>query len=342
MAKRTRGAVVGCGYVAQFHLAAWQRQSEVEIVAVCDRDLERANAAARRFGIPLVYGFAEALFQKAELEFVEICTRPEAHEPLVTLAAERGVAILCQKPLGTDLASIDRMIAACRKTGVRAMVHENWRFRPWYARMRQELGRGIIGRPVRLRASAHDFRCLAPGGLDDQPYFREMPRFILYEMGPHLVDIARSFFGEPSTVYCAMATIGDVVGEDAAHLVLRYAEGQSAILDLCWSTQVHPDARLEWGLQETVVEGTLGTLRVAAGGQLELALPDGSTRQLSVELTADPRLESYEQTQRHFIGRLRDGGPFATGFEDNRQAMRIIAAGYLSAERNAVIDLATL
>src|SRR3954452_10109672 len=93
-----RGVLIGCGYVSQYHLAAWREQPEARLVAICDRDpgrLEQAGGLApeaRRF-----VG-SEALFAEVPLDFVEICTRPESHVELVALAAHHGVHVLCQKP----------------------------------------------------------------------------------------------------------------------------------------------------------------------------------------------------------------------------------------------------
>lgn len=330
------GGLVGCGYVSQFHLEGWRRQTQGKLAAVCDLDAERAAAAADRFDIHHWYCDARTMFQNQRLDFVEICTRPESHEKLIELAAEHGVHVLCQKPIASDLATIDRMIDTCRTHGVRLMVHENWRFRPWVVRLVEEVRRGTVGVPLRLRMNAHDFRCLAPGGLDEQPYFAHMPRLILFEMGPHLVDVARQLFGEPDTVFCCTNRFGAQAGEDAAHLVLRFRGGQTAMLDLCWATAGHPDDRPAWGLNETVLEGTGGTIRTTRDGDLLLQHPDGSSDLLAVGCSADPRLDSYARTQEHFLECLATGAPFATDIEDNRRAMAILFAGYRSAATGRV------
>ena len=88
------------------------------------------------------------------------------------------------------------MIRACAEAGTRLMIHENWRFRPWYRVLCAELDAGTIGRPIRLRLAHRDTRALRPEGFLDQPYFAAMPRLIVFEMGCHLVDTARFLLGE--------------------------------------------------------------------------------------------------------------------------------------------------
>ncbi|MFO0949169.1 MAG: Gfo/Idh/MocA family oxidoreductase [Planctomycetota bacterium] len=130
-----KGGLIGCGYVAKSHLAAWRLQTLGSLLAVCDLDFERARHAADSFGVPRVFSSPEQMIKECDLDFVEICTRPNSHESLIQLSAKYQLDILCQKPLAPDLATIDRMIAVCQEHGVRCMVHENWRFRPWYVQM---------------------------------------------------------------------------------------------------------------------------------------------------------------------------------------------------------------
>ena len=82
---KLRGMLIGCGFFAENHLNAWTSMRDtplegVELVAVCDRDLAKAEAAARRFGIPRAYADAETMLAKQKPDFVDIATtfRPTA------------------------------------------------------------------------------------------------------------------------------------------------------------------------------------------------------------------------------------------------------------------------
>lgn len=86
MTSRLRGAVVGCGFFAQNHLAGWNDIEDVEIVAVCDLDIEKAKAAAAKFGIAHYTDDVNALFATQKLDFVDLPTTMETHEALVALA----------------------------------------------------------------------------------------------------------------------------------------------------------------------------------------------------------------------------------------------------------------
>lgn len=130
---RWTGALIGCGFVSQFHLAGWARVQDARLAALCDLDPHRLEQAGAKVPGARLYRDAATLFgTEPDLGFVEICTRPDSHLPLVKLAAKHGVHVLCQKPAATVRADLEAMIAAADAAGIRLMFHENWRFRAWY------------------------------------------------------------------------------------------------------------------------------------------------------------------------------------------------------------------
>ncbi len=338
------GALIGCGFVSPHHLEGWSRVPGARIVALCDRDPERLDAAGRWVPEARRYAEASSLFEREmSLDFVEICTHPDSHVELVGQAAERGLHVLCQKPAASDRTDFLAMIAACDRAGVRLMIHENWRFRPWYRVLRSEIASGRVGRPIRLRMMQHDTRALRPDSLANQPYLAKMSRLILMDVGCHLVDTARSLFGEVRTVAATTARFGlETVGEDVAMLALTFANGALGWLDLTWCA-VPEDSRPEWALNPTVVEGTEGTIRLQTDGSLELARFDGRRERIEVPLPEDGAVyvDGYAATQRHFIEGLCTGAEHETSGTDNLSTMDVIWAAYRSAEEGRTIFIAS-
>ncbi len=332
-----RGCLIGCGYVSQFHLEGWARQKLGRLVAVCDLDPARAQSACQH-GVCTAYTDAREMFQRERPDFVEICTRPESHLPLVRLGAEHGVHVLCQKPIAPTLDELRGMMAACDRAGVRFMVHENFRWRSWYARMKAELEGERLGRAFRFGLTMHDPRCLTPNGLADQPYFFDYPRLILYEIGPHAIDLARYLFGEVRRVFCVTQHLGPQRGEDVAQLTLWFDGGRIANLDLSWAT-VARNTRPEWGLHDAWIEADKGTLRTTVHGHLEWLPVHGTREILPVVIDPDPMIEGYANTQMHFLECLQSGARFPTDGEDTLQTMRIVFAGYESAATGVPVEL---
>jgi predicted dehydrogenase len=168
-----------------------------------------------------------------------------------------------------------------------------------------------------------------------------MPRLILTDMGCHLVDAARYLFGEIEAVSATIARFGQGnIGEDVATLVVQFAGGALGCLDLSWCAS--PDhARPEWALNETVVEGSLATVRLMTDGSLELVTLDGRCERRPVPLPADDHVyvEGYAATQRHFIHGLRSDEPHETSARDNLKTMDVVWAAYRSADLGRVVSL---
>jgi D-apiose dehydrogenase len=337
-----RGAVIGCGFVSQYHLEAWSHVPDARVVALCDTNNERLKRAVTRFPEARLYKDAAALFgQESSLDFVEICTQPDSHRELVEMAARHGVDILCQKPAASERSDYLAMIDACAGAGVRLMIHENWRFRPWYRAMRSEIIAGAIGRPIRLRLAHRDTRALRPDGFAVQPYLAVTPKMILMDMGCHLIDTARYLLGEIQTVSATIGHFGPHgVGEDVVMLALRFVNGTLGWLDLNWCAAPE-SARLEWALNETVVEGTAGSLRLLTDGSLERMSLNGERERKPVALPANDQVyvEGYLATQRHFIEGLIAGYEHETRASDNLKTMDAIWAAYRSAEEGRTISV---
>jgi hypothetical protein len=152
-----RGALIGCGYVSRFHLEAWQQVAGARIVGLCDLDPVRLEHAAALTPGARPYPDARAAFRDGPLDFVEICTRPEAHPELVALAAAHGAHVLCQKPAALSRPDFLAMIGSCAEAGTRLMIHENWRFRPWSLKthMKMEMLRTKGPEMVRKEIALH-------------------------------------------------------------------------------------------------------------------------------------------------------------------------------------------
>ena len=116
---RVRGAIIGCGYFSQHHLAAWKRIPEVEIVAACDLEYDRARRFADR-----AYCSAEEMLRQETLDFVDIATRVDSHVELTSLAAQRGVTVICQKPIAPDWDAALRLVETIENVGMPFIVHE--------------------------------------------------------------------------------------------------------------------------------------------------------------------------------------------------------------------------
>src|SRR5438270_2507048 len=123
--------------ISWYHLEAWRSLgARVHVVAVCDPDLAKAEARAREFAIPHVYREADAMLAMQTIDALDVASPRRTHAAWVEEAAARGIAVLCQKPMTPTLAESQSLVRKVEGKS-RLMVHENWRFRPWYRDLRQ-------------------------------------------------------------------------------------------------------------------------------------------------------------------------------------------------------------
>jgi predicted dehydrogenase len=151
MSKRVwRGGMIGTGAWSEVQLMAWASVKNAGIVALCDRHPERRGPIVERFRIAQAFDDFETMLNQAEIDFVDICTRPYSHAALTRLAAERGLPVLCQKPFCTSLDEAREVVESCDRVGVRLMVNENYRWQAWYRKAKE-----VIASNVRARSSLH-------------------------------------------------------------------------------------------------------------------------------------------------------------------------------------------
>jgi predicted dehydrogenase len=228
-----RGVTVGCGYFSRFQHEAWSRIPEVEIVAVCDLVEDKARAVQNQFGIANRYTDWMQLIEREEPDFIDIITPPPTHEEMCAFAASRGIHTICQKPLAPTLEEAARIVETAEAAGVRLMVHENFRWQPWYRKIKELQTAGTIGEFTHIHALTR----LGDGWgerayLDRQPFFRDYPRLLIYETGVHFIDTFRYLLGEVTEVYAHLRRLNPVIrGEDTGQLFLHFASGATAIWD---------------------------------------------------------------------------------------------------------------
>lgn len=321
-----RVGLVGAGWVTQYHLPAWRKAAGAEVVALCDPDGAAREARADAFGIAGRFAGLEEMLDAVELDALDIASPRRFHAEHVRAGAARGLPMLCQKPLGVDLRQAEALVADIGAS-VPLMVHENWRFRPYYRQLRDWLDAGLVGE---LRAIRLDFHSsgMIPGpdgkrpALVRQPFFRTEQRLLVMEVLIHHLDTLRFLFGEFDLEGARLARSNDdILGEDSA--ILRLARRSDGLpLDVSGNLAVHgaPPAPSDqlwiWGSAGTVhLDGS--TLRLFGPGPREVAFDPAESYQAA-----------YDGAIAHFVRGLGEGGRFETSPEDNLETLRLVEGAY--------------
>jgi predicted dehydrogenase len=256
---RLRVAGVGAGYFSQFHLQAWRAIPGVELVAWCDRDPAKSQA----------YLNPVEMLEREKPDLLDIVTPPDSHLELVEAAARRGIALVCQKPLAPSYEDAVQLVKTAEAAGIMLVVHENFRFMPWFREAKRLIDAGRLGK---LHAVA--FR-LRPGDgqgagayLDRQPYFQKMQRFLVHETAIHFIDTFRFLMGEVIAVHAFLRRLNPVIaGEDAGYVVFEFEAAASGLFDGNRLND-HPAANPRRTLGEMWLEGAAGVLRLDGDARL--------------------------------------------------------------------------
>ncbi|MEM7258794.1 MAG: Gfo/Idh/MocA family oxidoreductase [Pseudomonadota bacterium] len=268
MSEPLSAVVVGAGYFAGFHIDAWQRLADVTLRAIVEIDNNKHQALQQSHpGVTIVRGIEELTFDP---DIVDIATPPTTHVPQIQLALNNTSAlIICQKPFCGTLDAAQRMVNEAQTRQRKIVVHENFRFQPWYRQLKQLMQNQLIG-----QVQQATFR-LRPGDgqgpqayLERQPYFQDMPRFLIHETGIHFIDVFRFLFGEPDALSADLRKLNPAIqGEDAGCFNFIYDHGLRAVFD--GNRHIDHAARnTRTTMGEMLIEGTTGTLTLNGDGDI--------------------------------------------------------------------------
>lgn len=271
MTAKLKVAIVGAGYFSRFHYEAWSRIEHISVVACADRNVEKAREMALLHRIPRWHESVVAMLDVEKPDLLDIITPPETHLEMIRQAAARGVNVICQKAFCRSLDEAREAAAIAKQADITAIVHENFRFQPWHREAKRILASGQLGTPYQVT-----FR-LRPGDgqgarayLDRQPYFQQMPHFLVHETAIHLVDTFRYFFGEVASVTADLHRLNPAIaGEDAGIILFTFADGVRGVFDgNRLADHTAKNRRLTMG--EMLIEGSAACLRLDGDGSLFL------------------------------------------------------------------------
>jgi D-apiose dehydrogenase len=323
--KTLRGILIGAGYFARFQAEAWRRIQNVEIVAVVDAQPEKAVAFANEFKIPKTYDSALAALKSERPDFVDIVTRPEWHLELSRLAAGHGAHVICQKPMAPTMSECISMCEACETSGVRLVIHENWRWQPWYRETQRLLRQGAIGKLFQISFFWRTGDGRGPAPYPAQPYFREMPRLLIYESLVHILDTYRYLGSEIDSVVCQTARINPAIaGEDHAIIQTRFASGVHGLIDGNRITGPNP-APVVMGTM--LLEGAEGKIQISANGEIFLNDKKQPFHPPNIGYKGD----SVFATQQHLVDSLRSGVASESDGREYLKTVALVEACYKSA-----------
>jgi predicted dehydrogenase len=334
-----RFAIFGTGFWSRFQLAGWHELEGAECVALYNRTRTKAEALAREFGVPAVYDDPEELLRREDVDFIDIITDVDTHSRFVHLAAEHRRPAICQKPLAPSLEDAECMVTTCREAGVLLLVHENWRWQTPIRQLKRVIDEGRIGTPFRARIDMiSGFDVFA-----NQPFLAELERFLLTDIGSHILDVARFLFGEASRLYCQTRRVHrNIKGEDVATVLMTMRDGMIVTCNMAYAGNALEHDRFP----ETYifVEGDAGSVELGPDYWIRVTTADGthSRRYQPPRYSwADPAYDvihaSIVSCNANLLAALRGEKAAETTGEDNLKTVELVFSSYRSADTGAAV-----
>lgn len=239
-------AMLGAGFIGEFHALGLRYVREARLVAHCDRDAARREAFADRFG-SRGYATVEETCADPEVDLVIVSLPNHLHRDAVLTAARAGKAVACTKPLGRNAAESADMLRAVTEAGVWNAYLENVVFNPDMIRLHEMVEAGAIGRVTTVRAREGHSGPHAPHFWDAEL----AGGGALLDMASHGTEVARFLIGKDVAVRDVFAW-GDTLvhgarttGEDNAVMIVRFADGRAATCDVSWTSKGGLEGRFE-------------------------------------------------------------------------------------------------
>ena len=250
---KVRIAMIGAGGIAQAYAQSFTKSTRAELVVVCDVREEAAAAVAETAKCKVATDYTKLLDDVA-CDAVLVCTPPSTHPEICIHFLEKGIHVLCEKPLAVDSESAIRMVDAAEKAGVKFTMASKFRYVDDVNKAKAIITSGILGELIL-------FENTFAGHVDMSKRWNSDPMIsgggVMIDNGTHSVDIARYLLGPLAEIQAVEGKrIQDLPVEDTVRIAARTQDGVMASIDLSWSLNKQtPEYISIYGAQGTILIG---------------------------------------------------------------------------------------
>ena len=325
-----RVGIIGLGIIGGVHLDALLKTEGAQVVAVCDTERSRAEAAAAKSRLGGQVGATahinfRTMLEREPLDALYVCLPPFAHSEVELLAAQKGIHLFIEKPIALSAERAGQIAAELHKAGIITSVGYTWRY---FSRV-DETRAFLKDRLIALIAG--EWLSTMPGA----PWWREREKSggQVVEQVTHLFDLGRLFCGEVDTVFAAsfrgiMAKKADRhTVDDADAVALKFRSGVAGCFCSSNAAPVSLGASLRILAEDAVVVVNSKGVEIIEKGRRSVMDHEG-----------DP----YVAEARCFIEAVQKKDPslVKSNYADALQTLKLTLAVQKSADTNKPVTLA--
>jgi predicted dehydrogenase len=334
----TKVAVVGTGLIATHkHLPALKKLgSRVNIVGVCDVNIDAARRVAQEFGVPRAFGSLDELMASANPDIVDICTPPRTHASIAVNALRKGANVMIEKPMAISVEECDQIIEAAGATNRKICVAHSDLFYESFMEARERVARGDIGafRGMRILLSTPTDYMTSRS----DHWAHRLPGGVFGESGPHPTYLALAFIspilevkvhGQHLLKDYAWSAFEDyridlIGGQGVCSVTLLYTSKHWAAEVEIWGSDGCLRADLE---SQTLVEYRRKELKAAEVGRStlsEAAQIIATAATSGVRHVLGKTRTTHDILLERFIDSVQSGAPSPVSMEEGREAVRVM------------------
>lgn len=225
--------VIGCGGIAPLHIKVYQRLRDVEVVGLCDLNQERAKSLAARFQIKKTFRAYWDMFEKEDLDLVDICTPVSTHARIICDATKAVPAILVEKPMALNVSECDEIIKEVKKHGSKLCIGHNQIFSPNVRKAKSMVDSGAFNLFCFRTTQKESFEILNRHNLAPAWNVSPEQKGIIWEVCCHLAYLQLHFLPDVKEVYAVGNKVKYPVYDDFA-VLLRTKGQRFGIIELSW------------------------------------------------------------------------------------------------------------
>lgn len=313
-----KAGIIGCGGIGAIHLEAYKANG-IDVTALADSHIQAANTLAEKTKGARTFSNYKEMFAQERLDIVSICTPPAIHEDPVIMALNKGINILCEKPMAFDTASAHRMRTAAKASSALLMPAFRHRFVAANVKMKEIISSGKIGNVVAF----HNIFAGPNFTMKDKWFTKKSQAGggCILDTSSHSVDIFRFLIGEIEEQSAVMHQhFANTDVEDAGILCVKAKNGALGCIS---SSFVYGD-----GIAFIDVIGEKGRVK------FDYYKPDTVVMKLTdesewtaIEVSANT---GFEEEIAHLVGAMEGKHPLAITVDDGVRAMEVICSVYES------------
>jgi predicted dehydrogenase len=345
MKEKLRIGIIGTGGISHCHMAGYKEIDNVEVVAACDINEERARKFGAEYGIGKVYTDYNEMLRSEEMDGVSVCTWNCAHAEAAVAALNAGKNVICEKPMAMNTAEAIKMKEAADRAGKTLMIGFVKRFSTATEICLDFINKGYLGEIYYAKVS-YMRRRGNPGG-----WFADVSRSgggPLIDLGVHFIDQVRYLMGKPRAVSVSAVTFNkigmgyDIKGmdrykasdydsycdvEDMVSAIVRFDNGAALVIDTSFSINTKDDG------------GNLELFGSKAGVKFEPNLEiytemENYLTDITVRYNKeqDSFLNMFKKEIRNFAECIEGKAECRNPAQDGIEVMKILDAAYASAK----------